>query len=321
MIRRDLKNMKKRRAAICFLMVFIMSFTLLPSGVFAAQNDSLKAKQQLAEQSRKFDEDKEKQEEETKASETSAKDASKNTAKQDADTLRMPELSEAELSDPEGKVIKKEENSITYQTGEKSFVTRISSDPLLYTDEKGREKEIDNTLKKRWGSYVNKENAYEIKLPKNGKEVTIDQEDYQIRLKPLFASLKDGAVQDNAIRYNDAAEGIDLQYTAFSSYVKEDIILMQPVALTSFDYELTAENPEGKELDYRIEENSLTAYEKKKEGKNGKEDPVPAGIYRDSAVKLADERDPHLEIQAYDPVPDLRQRRGSIREHPGRGQR
>ena len=75
MIRRDLKNMKKRRAAICFLMVFIMSFTLLPSGVFAAQNDSLKAKQQLAEQSRKFDEDKEKQEEETKASETSAKDA------------------------------------------------------------------------------------------------------------------------------------------------------------------------------------------------------------------------------------------------------
>ena len=65
MIRRDLKNMKKRRAAICFLMVFIMSFTLLPSGVFAAQNDSLKAKQQLAEQSRKFDEDKEKQKEES----------------------------------------------------------------------------------------------------------------------------------------------------------------------------------------------------------------------------------------------------------------
>ena len=61
MIKRDLKNMKKRRAAICFLMVFIMSFTLLPSGVFAAQNDSLKAKQQLAEQSKKFDEDKEKQ--------------------------------------------------------------------------------------------------------------------------------------------------------------------------------------------------------------------------------------------------------------------
>ena len=36
---------------------------------------------------------------------------------------------------------------------------------------KGREKEIDNTLKKSWGSYVNKENAYEIKLPKNGKEM------------------------------------------------------------------------------------------------------------------------------------------------------
>ena len=78
MIKRDLKNMKKRRAAICFLMVFIMSFTLLPSGVFAAQNDSLKAKQQLAEQSKKFDEDKEKQEEETKASETPAKETSKN---------------------------------------------------------------------------------------------------------------------------------------------------------------------------------------------------------------------------------------------------
>ena len=150
MIRRDLKNMKKRRAAICFLMVFIMSFTLLPSGVFAAQNDSLKAKQQLAEQSRKFDEDKEKQEEETKASETSAKDASKNTAKQDADTLRMPELSEEAPSDIDGTVIKRDENSTTYQTGKNSYVTRISSEPLLYTDEKGREKEIDNTLKKSW---------------------------------------------------------------------------------------------------------------------------------------------------------------------------
>ena len=171
MIRRDLKNMKKRRAAICFLMVFIMSFTLLPSGVFAAQNDSLKAKQQLAEQSRQFDEDKEKQEEETKASETSAKDASKNTAKQDADTLRMPELSEEAPSDIDGTVIKRDENSTTYQTGKNSYVTRISSEPLLYTDEKGREKEIDNTLKKSWGSYVNKENAYEIKLPKNGKEM------------------------------------------------------------------------------------------------------------------------------------------------------
>ena len=271
MIRRDLKNMKKRRAAICFLMVFIMSFTLLPSGVFAAQNDSLKAKQQLAEQSRKFDEDKEKQEEETKASETSAKDASKNTAKQDADALRMPELSEEAPSDIDGTVIKRDENSTTYQTSANTYVTRFSSEPLLYTDEKGREKEIDNTLKKSWGSYVNKENAYEIKLPKNGKEVTIDQEDYQIRLKPLFASLKDGAVQDNAIRYNDAAEGIDLQYTAFSSYIKEDIILMQPTELTSFDYELTAENPDGKELEYRVEENSLIAYEKVKEGKKTRE--------------------------------------------------
>ena len=128
MIRRDLKNMKKRRAAICFLMVFIMSFTLLPSGVFAAQNDSLKAKQQLAEQSRKFDEDKEKQKEETKASEASAKDASKNTAKQE-DTLRMPELSE-EIEEPEGKVIEKDSGSITYQTGENSYVTRITAEPL-----------------------------------------------------------------------------------------------------------------------------------------------------------------------------------------------
>ena len=106
MIKRDLKNMKKRKAAICFLMVFIMSFTLLPSGVFAAQNDSLKAKQQLAEQSKKFDEDKEKQEEETKASETPAKETSKNATKQE-DTLRMPELSE-EIEEPEGKVIEKE---------------------------------------------------------------------------------------------------------------------------------------------------------------------------------------------------------------------
>ena len=164
MIRRDLKNMKKRRAAICFLMVFIMSFTLLPSGVFAAQNDSLKAKQQLAEQSKKFDEDKEKQDEETKGSEPPAKETSKNATKQE-DTLRMPELSE-EIEEPEGKVIEKDSGSITYQTGENSYVTRITAEPLSYTDEKGREKEIDNTLKEKWRSYVNKEGSYDVTLPK-----------------------------------------------------------------------------------------------------------------------------------------------------------
>ena len=43
MIRRDLKNMKKRRAAICFLMVFIMSFTLLPIRGFCSAKRQLKS--------------------------------------------------------------------------------------------------------------------------------------------------------------------------------------------------------------------------------------------------------------------------------------
>ena len=100
-------------------------------------------------QRRRFDEDKEKQEEETKESDPPAKDASKNTAKQDADALRMPELSEEAPSDIDGTVIKRDENSTTYQTSANTYVTRFSSEPLLYTDEKGREKEIDNTLKSR----------------------------------------------------------------------------------------------------------------------------------------------------------------------------
>ena len=52
-----------------------------------------------------------------------------------------------------------------------------------------------------------------------------------MRFKPLFGRPQQTAQQqDNAIRYNDAAEGIDLQYTAPSvPDIKEDIILMNPV--------------------------------------------------------------------------------------------
>ena len=259
MIKRDLKNMKKRRAAICFLMVFIMSFTLLPSGVFAAQNDSLKAKQQLAEQSKKFDEDKEKQEEETKGSEPPAKETSKNATKQE-DTLRMPELSE-EIEEPEGKVIEKDSGSITYQTGENSYVTRITAEPLSYTDEKGREKEIDNTLKEKWRSYVNKEGSYDVTLPKNGREITAKKEDFTIKLSPQFGRLTNAVAEENAIRYNDAAEGIDLQYTALGSGIKEDIILMNPVEENSFTYRIEADNGKSGDVFYVTEDNMLFLYD------------------------------------------------------------
>lgn len=159
--------------------------------------------------------------------------------------LRPPALAEEE-DGIEGRIIEEKGSAVTYELADGSYVTRIYAAPVTYTDEKGKERHIDNTLRERRSTYENKENAYELTLPKDGEEIAIEEGGTQITLSPLFGRLKDAVAEENAIRYNDAAEGIDLQYTALGGCVKEDIILMQPTELAEFQYRIEAVRTEGK---------------------------------------------------------------------------
>lgn len=62
MIRNNIREMKKKRAFVAFLMIFIMTASLVPQSIFAVENDKIRTKQELAQQSEEFDQEKAQQE-------------------------------------------------------------------------------------------------------------------------------------------------------------------------------------------------------------------------------------------------------------------
>ena len=60
---------------------------------------------------------------------------------------------------------------------------------------------------------------------------------------PLFGNLQNPVKDNSSVRYTAVSDGIDLQYTAKGSGVKEDIILTKPIEKASFSYELKSDTP------------------------------------------------------------------------------
>lgn len=152
-------------------------------------------------------------------------------------------------SDLKGAEVSHNQNSRTYLLEDGTYLTRFFDDPITYTDENGKEVDIDNTLKAKGKSYVNTDNAYQIKLPKSGEGITIENKGYTLQLKPQFGILDNEVVEENFIRYNNVSDGVDLQYTVNGSNVKEDIILNKPINETEFSYEILCENLYFKVID------------------------------------------------------------------------
>ena len=170
--------------------------------------------------------------------------------------LRNPEMYEyIDGMDIKGAEVWHDQSSRTYLLEDGTYLTRYFDEPIMYLDIEGDLIDIDNTLVSQGESYVNSENAYTLNLPKNGEGVTIENKGYNLTLKPVFGTLKNGVVKENAIRYNNIADGVDLQYTANGSNVKEDIIINKPVDIKEFSYEIHCGN-----LDIQVINNVLYAY-------------------------------------------------------------
>ena len=292
---RQTKMNRTRRAARMMLCVFLIAnliLSLVPFEVYAQEKDEAQIEREIKEQSSQFDEEKESLEKaademvadesvviETENPDSEQEEAVEEGAQEQIDApeetelketesstiesadLRTPEvLEEDKESEIDGELIEIDEYSKTYKIDEDSYITRISAEPYIYTKD-NEQIEIDNTLEEDDGAFVNTDNSYEINLPKEGDSVSIEDSGYVIEMKPLFGKLDNAAAEENAIRYNEVSDGIDLQYTANASYVKEDIILMHPQDEYSYEYELTAENPKGGRLDARLEDGVINIYD------------------------------------------------------------
>ncbi|MCQ2752316.1 MAG: DUF6531 domain-containing protein, partial [Coriobacteriales bacterium] len=173
--------------------------------------------------------------------------------------LREPVLEEENTKPQDDAIeISYDENSRFYKTSDGNYTKRMFEDPIMYDAGNGKLKDIQNTLVKRGSAYENKANSYTLKLPKEGEGISIKNKGYTLNLTPKFGDLKNAVVKDNAIRYNNVSDGVDLQYSANGNNVKEDIILNAPIEKTSFSYEIDC-----KGLELFAENNILYAYEEK----------------------------------------------------------
>ena len=189
--------------------------------------------------------------------------------------ITSEELDELELQ--YGNPVERGEYFKTFQTAEDSYLTVFTSVPVSYLDN-GVWEEIDNTLVpqqkpvQRTRSvlsaeqddspevYVNKANSIQVSVPEELDEengVSLENGADMMSLLPMEGDYSRSVVKDNAIRYSDVFEGIDVQYTVAALGVKEEIILKQQVERNQFTYSLAISD----HLIPELEENTIYLYD------------------------------------------------------------
>ncbi len=140
--------------------------------------------------------------------------------------------------------------SRTYKTGKDNYVTIVGGAVTTYLDETGKLQLIDNTLvesqlqsrsRATELGYVNSANDYKVLFPyamTADTGITLTKDNSQLEIIPVEGDYNNPTVKDNAIRYNNVYDGIDVQYTVIGDSVKEDIILNSSTDKNVFQYVL-----------------------------------------------------------------------------------
>jgi len=183
------------------------------------------------------------------------------------DALRSPVITkDTDYESKYGEAIERASDYTTYQTSDNKFLTVFDTVPNKYTDENGKEKEIELDIKEKVFCYENTTNSVNIKFAKtfsNKKAVSVSLPDseYEFSLIPVEGDYTKEVVEDNAILYNNVFENIDVQYTLNELGYKEDIILRAPVEVSEYqyylDFEGKLEEKEGSVLLYDEQGNLL----------------------------------------------------------------
>lgn len=248
-------------ALLCTILIFVQEAPAYAQGV-AGLTETTRAKQEREAQAKALEEKEEalfkteagitlsqnqpEQPETAELSET-AEDTGK-AREQEAlrgETLRMPEQSDREKDDFSSEtLIETGRNYKIYALADGTYKTVYTAYPNTYMDGT-EEKPIDNTLVSENGVdgavYVNKENDMEVSLPAGENAdhaVTVGIEETCAVLCPEDGNYTKEAVSENAIRYNDVYENVDVQYTVQPNGLKQDIILNAPQERNSFTYHL-----------------------------------------------------------------------------------
>ena len=182
--------------------------------------------------------------------------------------LRMPMKTAPEIEPAvAGRLVDVNQYSKVYQTGSRSFTAVFGSTPNYYLDEDGEAQEYDNSLtldSGRDSAFTSAASDLDVRFSTDfsSKGITFDYDDVKIRLIPIGGSYDTYLISDNAVRYNNVFDGVDVQYTVDEQSVREYIILGREVEKNAFSYNLDL-NGHYVELS----ENVLFVYDSKRSDK------------------------------------------------------
>ena len=181
---------------------------------------------------------------------------------------------DAAVDEPAGELVQYNEYYRTYQVGDGEYTTIMGGYSGLYEDEYGEICEIDNTLMESNNGasllslfdsstvYENSSGDLKVYFPekmKRGEGITLEKGEETMELIPSAGNFKYSSVSNNAIRYCDVFENVDVQYTMLGNMVKEDIILLEKTDRNEFSYRLKIPGLKAAEAD-----NSIIIYKSQK---------------------------------------------------------
>ena len=163
----------------------------------------------------------------------------------DTDALRQPDISYEDNPDVfYGEPVDIGKNYRTYRLPDGTYKTIFTTYENTF-EKNGVEQVIDNTLIETIDAtgeaYTNKANLVDITLPAGSNEetqMTVATEEIEAVMTPVDGNYGKESVSENAIRYNDVYENIDIQYTIQPNGMKQDIILTAPQEKHTFTYRL-----------------------------------------------------------------------------------
>ena len=158
--------------------------------------------------------------------------------------LRMP-IEQPQETEPEvdGELVEINQYSKVYQTGERTYTAVYGSTPNFFVNEDGEAQEYDNALTLDVGkntAFTNTSSDIDVRLSTDfaTKGMSFDYDGVKVGLTPVEGNYDTYLVVDDAVRYNNVFDGIDVQYTVGKQGVSEDIILTKEVEKNTFSYKL-----------------------------------------------------------------------------------
>ena len=107
-------------------------------------------------------------------------------------------------------------------------------------------------------AYYNREGKLEVYLPENmnrNNGYSITRGNDTIEIIPQEGDYSQSMADENAVRYSNVFDGIDIQYTVIGDRVKEDIILLERQERNAFSYQLRSDT-----LKFKKDGDAVLAY-------------------------------------------------------------